>query len=100
MFVHTPKSIQMGIGKAPETLDAVDIGFISNELILSLIDAQVLVPDPSICILKEHYSNCTATLMFGNQFYPSRCVEVFRQPRKHPESYREEDSSPHKISGQ
>ena len=48
MFVHAPKSIQMGIGKVPEAFNAIDMGFITNELILSVIDAQVLVPDPGI----------------------------------------------------
>ena len=42
MFIHTSESIQTGLGKAPEALDAVDMGFTSNELILPVIDAQVL----------------------------------------------------------
>ena len=42
MFIHTPESIQTGLGKAPEALDAIDMGFTSNELILPVIDTQVL----------------------------------------------------------
>jgi len=42
MFIHTTESIQTGLGKPPEALDAVDMGFASNELILSMIDSQVL----------------------------------------------------------
>ena len=34
MFIHTSESIQAGLGKAPEALDAIDMGFTSNELIL------------------------------------------------------------------
>ena len=42
MFIHTTESIQTGLGKAPEALDAVDMGFTSNELVLPVIDTQVL----------------------------------------------------------
>ena len=42
MFIHTSESIQTGLGKAPEALDAIDMGFTSNELILPVIDTQVL----------------------------------------------------------
>jgi hypothetical protein len=42
MFIHTSKSVQAGLGKAPESLDAVDMGFTSNELILAVIDSRCL----------------------------------------------------------
>ena len=42
MFIHASESIQTGLGKAPEALDAIDMGFTSNELILPVIDTQVL----------------------------------------------------------
>lgn len=42
MFIDTSKSIQPGLGKAPETLDAVDMGFASDEFILGMIHSQVL----------------------------------------------------------
>ena len=48
MLIHITKSIQSGFGEAPEAFNAIDMGFITNELILSVIDAQVLVPDPGI----------------------------------------------------
>jgi hypothetical protein len=39
MFIHSSKPIQAGLGKAPETLDAVDMGLASDELILAMINA-------------------------------------------------------------
>jgi len=41
MFIHTTESIQTGLGKAPEALDAVDMGLASDKFILAVIDSQV-----------------------------------------------------------
>ena len=41
MFIHTPKSVQTGLGEAPEALNPIDMSLASNELILTVIDAQV-----------------------------------------------------------
>ena len=41
MFIHTSESIQAGLGKAPEALDAVDMGLASDKFILAVIDSQV-----------------------------------------------------------
>ena len=42
MLIHTTKPVQSGFGEAPEAFNAIDMGFASDEFILSMIHPQVL----------------------------------------------------------
>ena len=43
IFIHTSEPGESGFGKAPKALDSINMTFIMNKLILSMVDSKVLL---------------------------------------------------------